>query len=218
MKMSKLLRKIDKTILNIMSIFIAGAGLFAALTKYKVPEINYSFYNLNPFAIKRDIIEGVLNWYFIIFALLGLVFRLAALICDNNMLYERKCSTKFYIKFSTAMLFLMFICILIIGNIGSYTAKRKWFPLVMQNQKALFLKSKYIIEHGGLTEDQLKQKDLDDIEKYRKINYESTEKNINQIERLLEIKEISRKIEDRTKYLELYFNVKEISTTSNSER
>src|SRR3989338_6046846 len=147
-RMKVLLRKIDKTILNTISVFIAGAGLFAALTKYKLPEINYSFYNSNPFAIKRDIIDWVLTWYFVIFALLGLVFRLAALICDNNILCERKHSTKFYIKFSTAMLFLMFLCIPIIGNIGSCTAKRKWFPLVTQNQNELFLQSKYIIEHN----------------------------------------------------------------------
>lgn len=204
--MNKLLRKIDKTILNIISIFIAGAGLFAALTKYKVPEINYSFWASNPFAIKRDIIDGALAWYFVIFALLGLVFRLISLLCENNIFCERKYSTKFYIKFSTAMLFIMFICVPVIGNIGIYAAKRKWVPLITQNQKDSFLQSKYIIEHDGLRKDQLKQKALlDDIGKYRKINYESAEESINQIEKLLEIKGISRKIEDRVKYLERYF-------------
>ncbi len=204
--MSKLLGKIDKTTLNITAVFITGAGLFAALTKYKVPEINYSFWGSNPFAIKRDIIDGVLTWYFVIFALLGLVFRLVALVCENNIFCERKYSTKFYIKFSIAMLFLMFFSVPIIGNIGRYTAKRKWIPLVTQNQKESFLQSKYIIEHDGLREDQIKQKDsLDDINKYRRINYEKTEENINQIEKLLEVKANSQELEGRIRDLERFF-------------
>lgn len=204
-RISKIIKKADKTILNILSVFIAGAGLFAASNKYKVPEINYSFWGSNPFAIKKDIIDGVLTWYFIVFALLGLLFRFIPIICKNNISIERKYNNKFYIKFSIITLFLMFISVVIIGNIGRYVAKGRWFPLVIQNQKEAFIQAKYIIEHDGLRDDQLRQKDLlDDIEKYRKINYESAEKILNQIERLLEIKSNSKKIDDRVRYLEQF--------------
>lgn len=205
-RINKIIKKIDKTILNILSGFIVGAGLFAVLTKYKVPEINYSFYGNNPFAIKRDIIDGVLVWYFTIFALSGLILRLISLVCDNNILHERKYNTKFYLRFSIVMLFLIFLCVPTIGNFGRYTAKRKWFPMIIQNQKEIFLQSKHIIEHDGLSEDQIKQKNLlGDVEKYRRINYESTEKKISQIEKLLEVKKRFTQLEDRIKYLERYY-------------
>jgi len=214
--MQKLLETIDKVILNILSVFIAGAGLFAVLTKYKVPEINYSFWDSNPFAIKRDIIDGELTWYFLTFALLGLVFRLVALVYENKVICERKYSNRFYMGFSFVMLFLMFICISIIGNIGRYTSKMKWFPKAIQNQKESFLQSKYIIEHDGLREDQVRQKNsISDIDKYRRINYESAEKAINQIEKLLEIKKSSTQLQDRIEYLErAIFNEKWLKTTS----
>ena len=104
------------------------------------------------------------------------------------------------------MLFLIFLCVPTIGNFGRYVAKRKWFPLIIQNQGEIFLQSKHIIEHDGLSEDQIKQKNLlGDVEKYRRINYESTEKKISQIEKLLEVKKRFTQLEDRIKYLERYY-------------
>ena len=45
----------DRTILNIVSILIGGAGLVTALTGFNVPQLNMSFWGENPFAVKRDV-------------------------------------------------------------------------------------------------------------------------------------------------------------------
>jgi len=56
--------KLDKTIINLATILISGTGLFVVLTKFNVPELNMSFVGGNPYAVKRDIIEGVMSFVF----------------------------------------------------------------------------------------------------------------------------------------------------------
>ncbi|MFA6472823.1 MAG: hypothetical protein WCU00_12360, partial [Candidatus Latescibacterota bacterium] len=53
---------IDKTSLNLISILISGAGLFAVLTKYNVPELNMTYLDGNPFAEKREVIDCFMTW------------------------------------------------------------------------------------------------------------------------------------------------------------
>ena len=65
----------DKTSINLLTILIAGAGLFGALVKFYSPEVNYSFFGENPFLVKRDIIENTMSWIFTLLALSGLLFQ-----------------------------------------------------------------------------------------------------------------------------------------------
>jgi hypothetical protein len=68
----------DRTQYNLFSILLGGAGLLIVLTHFNAPELNYSFIGENPFAIKRDIVEGVLNWVFTAVAVVALLLQLIA--------------------------------------------------------------------------------------------------------------------------------------------
>ena len=52
----------DKTLLDLISLLIAGAGLFAVLTKFNVRQLRATYFGENPYALKRDEIERVMTW------------------------------------------------------------------------------------------------------------------------------------------------------------
>jgi hypothetical protein len=51
----------DKTLLDLISLLIAGAGLFAVLTKFNVPQLRATYWDENPYALKRDEIDRVIH-------------------------------------------------------------------------------------------------------------------------------------------------------------
>jgi hypothetical protein len=93
----------DRTILNLLSLFIGGSGLFVVLTKFNVPELNMSFLGENPFAIKRDAIENVMTWIFTGVALVGLLLQIFGEIWSDR-LPSRQHTIRFYVWFSSASL------------------------------------------------------------------------------------------------------------------
>lgn len=79
---------IDKSILYLLTIQISGAGIFAVLLKFNVPQLNASYWGENPYASKRDIIENILIWIFTIFAIFRLLMQ-AFSKCYGSILSER---------------------------------------------------------------------------------------------------------------------------------
>lgn len=75
----------DKIILSVLAIVLSGAGLFVALTKFNVPELNMAFFGENPFAIKRDEIETVMTWPFALLAMLGLLLQAVVAMFDLQL-------------------------------------------------------------------------------------------------------------------------------------
>ena len=65
----------DRTLINLASIFVGGAGLFTVLTGFNVLELNMSFFDANPYAIKRDVIENTMKWLFTFVAFIGLMLQ-----------------------------------------------------------------------------------------------------------------------------------------------
>ncbi len=54
---------LDKTILNLLTLLIAGGGLFAVLTKFDVPQLRMSFLGENLYALKRDVVDKIKRKY-----------------------------------------------------------------------------------------------------------------------------------------------------------
>jgi hypothetical protein len=66
---------LDETLLNLTTILVSGAGLFAVLTKFSVPELRMRFFDENPFEIKREEIDLVTTWILTLLALVGLILQ-----------------------------------------------------------------------------------------------------------------------------------------------
>ncbi len=198
---------IDKTILNLLAILIAGAGLFAILIKFDVPELNFTFFDENPYGIKRDIIEKILTWIFIVVALFGLLIQTYSVIVGDK-LSERLYSTSFYTIFFLIGLVAMFVAVVFLGAIGKCIAKKIWWPQIIQKQSEGFQLAEDIIRNKGFYKNE-----LDKIEKYSEEQkqqlplqrYKQCDKILTQIENLLEIKNVPRTREERYINIEKYF-------------
>lgn len=196
----------DKTSINLLTILIAGAGLFGALVKFYSPEVNYSFFGENPFLVKRDIIENTMSWIFTLLALSGLLFQAYKEI-GGVKIKETIHSINFYLKLFSVGLVVMIIVVLSLTWVGSKIAKVKWMPRIIESQKEAFAAAQFIIEHDGWRQDQLQIKDkLENPEKYTRANFETAQRNILRIEKLLSIQNKDKTRKEHLEVLTKYFN------------
>ena len=133
-------KKFDKTAINLITILISGTGLFAALTKLSVPEANLTFWRENPFAIKRDIIETTMTWIFTLLALSGLVIQTLKEIFGEKI-PDRLHRIRFYCYSFFIGIFVMVGVVVCLAKVGHKIAKKRWQPVIIENQKNLLLSS-----------------------------------------------------------------------------
>lgn len=196
---------IDKAILNLLTILMTGSGLFAVLTKFKVPELNMMFLGENPYAVKRDIIDSTMTWVFTSLVLIGLLIQVFREILGQSM-PERLYTTKFYLLFFAACFVLMSLSLFLLAGLGNWIAKKSWLPAIIESQKEIFHSSLFIVEHDGWREDQLHIKDkLANPEQYRVTNLKTAEERISQIEKLLDLVKTSDDLHARTQQLKPFF-------------
>lgn len=195
----------DKTILDLLTILIAGAGLFAVLTKFDVPQLRSSFLGENPFAIKRDIIESVMTWIFVLLAISGLLIQAYSLISKLN---ERNFSTSFYFKFSILGFLGIVIIIFCLAAFGRFVAKKIWWSPVIQSQSEGFKLAGAIIKNKGFYDNELTMIERFSDEQKKELpiqRFNQCDNILTQIENLLEINKISGDREERYRRLEKYF-------------
>ena len=197
--------KLDQTTINLLTILIGGAGLFSVMTKFYSPEVNYAFWDANPFLIKRDIIEGVLSWIFTFFALTGLLLQAYKEIYGDKIT-ERKYKTQFYSRFLILGFMVMIGAVLMFARIGNVVARQIWQPRIVSSQKEAFESASFIIGHNGWRKDQVEGKDkIENPKKYIEANLKTAEENVLQIEKLLEVRAKTNSLPERLERLNKYF-------------
>jgi hypothetical protein len=195
----------DRTILNLLSLIIGGSGIFVVLTKFNVPELNKSFWDENPFAIKRDAIDNVMTWIFTCLALVGLLLQIIGEIFSDRF-PERQYTIRFYAWFSFASLLALVAVVFFLTAIGNRIAKRTWMPLIVAKMTDAYNQTRFIIEHDGWRADQMNVKDtLADPTPYRRANFETAESRIAQIEKLLDLPSDGDDLKLRLERLKPYF-------------
>lgn len=125
---------LDKSLLDLLTILISGAGIFAILLKYNVPQLNASFYNENPYQVKRDIIENVMTWIFILIALVGLLIQTYSKIF-GDVISERLHSTSFYFKTFVIGIIVMGVFVNLLGIAGNGIAKKNCCRLLLRSRQ-----------------------------------------------------------------------------------
>jgi hypothetical protein len=198
---------IDKTSINISCLIISGAGLLVVLTEYYSPEVNMTFMGENPFAIKRYEINNVMTWIFACFALLGIFIQTLAEIF-GKLVPERKHTIYFYLLYVLGILILVIVAIQLLAGLGYRIARNKWQPLIVDNQREIYLTSKYIIEHDGLTKGQFLNRDKlseNALERRQKDNYEITRERLMRIKKLFDIEDESNDLQESISNLRPFF-------------
>lgn len=177
----------DKTCLDLLTILIAGAGIFAALFEYSVPQLTKTFWNENPYLVKQNIIKSTLDSCFISIAVLGLLIQSFSIIYSPRI-NEKTRSETFYFLFFVIGIAVMFLVINLVAVVGHRVARKRWLPLITEKQSDVFENTKFIIENGGWNENQIKDRDAGKIENPEnniKRNFETADKNLTQMEDLL---------------------------------
>jgi hypothetical protein len=193
----------DKTFLNLIALFIAAAGLGGALYNYDHSGLYFSYAGENWFIIKATTIAKYKTVFFTGLLALGIIIQIINLIL---ILPERKHSTGFYICLS-------FIGILLVSclsyglNKGSrYYANKDLQPRIVEHFAPMYQSVVEILENKGLKKDQLDTKtNEEDIEKYIKSNHETVDKQLSQIEAILEINTKEKDLHIRAEILKKYF-------------
>lgn len=199
------IKRIDKVVINMATILISGVGIFTAVTKFNLPEINMSFLGENPFAIKRDITETTIAWIFSLLALFGLLLQVLREIYAETI-PERLYKIRHYYLFFILTFLIMCAVVPVLTGMGQAIAKQKWLPKIIQSQGEVFQQANFIIDHDGWREDQLELKaKLDDPQKYININFQQADKSISQIEKLLELRNLQKDRKEKIENLRKYF-------------
>lgn len=180
---------LDRTLINIGCILLGGAGLFTVLTGFNVPEVHASFYGRNPFALKRDVIESAMAWTFTILAMGALLVQVGAEIWGTN-LPERSHGTRYYAYASAAMF--VGVCVLVVALtvVARRIARLSWEPKVVDLQRKIFDRAKFVANHDGLLPEHWEARDRTppaEIERLKSTDLEAAEQDIAQIEKLLEL-------------------------------
>ncbi|MBI2530665.1 MAG: hypothetical protein HYW03_00360 [Deltaproteobacteria bacterium] len=198
-------KKMDRKILNLLSLIIGGSGVFVVLTKFNVPGLNMSFFGENPFAIKRDTIDNVMTWIFTGLALVGLLLQIFGEIWSDRF-PGRQFTIRFYAWFSLASLLAIVAVVFVLTAIGNRIAKHTWLPVIVAKMTEAYARSHFIVEHDGWRPDQLNVKDtLWDPTSYRRTNFETAENRVAQIEKLLDLPSGGLDLKLRVERLRPYF-------------
>jgi len=198
---------IDRTLVNIVSILIGGAGLLTVLTEFNVPELNMSFFEENPFAVKRDVIETTMTWLFTVVALAGLALQLWAEVWGAH-LREHAHKRRLYIQAIAGGVIAVAMLVWALTSVGNSVARREWQPKVVEMQRVVFDRSKFIIEHDGWTPEHWENRNelvgKGESDRLRSAGIETAENGLAQIEDLLDVRR-SGDLLHRVEALQLYF-------------
>jgi hypothetical protein len=178
---------VDRTILNIASLLLGGAGIFAILTDYSVPELSGTYWNGNPFAKKAAVIKASMTWIFTTLAVVGLLIQTVAEIA-GEVIPEREHGSTWYAIFFVVGIAVTAAIVWSLARAGRRWAKRRWLPLAIRSQHQLFQNAQSIERNRGWRDDQLAVKDtLMDPETFIRTNMKAATQGVAQIEKLLEL-------------------------------
>ena len=176
----------DRTQINIVSILLRSAGLFIVLTGFNVPEVNMTFFDTNPFAVKRDEIESTMKWVFTLLAGTGFLLRLSAEIWEYRA--SRSHDWKYYFIFCVGGFIVVGMLMWGLDLIGKRIARLDWEPKVIELQRENFERARSATQHDGTANDR-----------------KAIERQLGFIEELLEV-ESDGDLRQRVKRLEPMFN------------
>ncbi|MDO9099781.1 MAG: hypothetical protein Q7V53_03420 [Caldisericota bacterium] len=144
----------DRTIINIVSLVIGGAGIFAALTDYNVPDLLDDYWGRNPFTTKADHIRRRNSVLFATLAVVAIALQALAEVL-GDALPDRSYGTSTYGVLLVGALLLTWLLVFMLAKLGRLLARREWLPEVIDSQRKSFEAAIEVILNDGWRHDQL---------------------------------------------------------------
>jgi hypothetical protein len=192
----------DKTLLDIVSVFLGGAGVIGAIVKYKYPEARKTYWDGNLYNEKADIIDDTIVIVFSILTVISLFIQIVIKIW-NDKIPERLYNSNTYLICSIIGLIITSSLIAVFLLISYRIAQLFWFPMIAREYKDNIILARTIIIEinegsiGAGNETSVKQREA----KIRQVT-----KIINTAEKLLEIKSVNSDLNDRFSKIEQIVN------------
>jgi hypothetical protein len=73
-------QRMDRTLISLVALVVATGGALTVFARVSIPNINSTYFGRNPFAEKRDTVNGLLNVLFTSVAVFGVALQAVALI------------------------------------------------------------------------------------------------------------------------------------------
>ncbi|MBI3915471.1 MAG: hypothetical protein HY322_00490 [Betaproteobacteria bacterium] len=179
----------DKAILNLITILIAGTGVIGSLITYEPQELNATYLDFNPFAYKKSEIEKVLRRAFVYLALFGLAIQAYPFFVTG--LPDQKHTLTFYLSFFVIGAAVMAGLGLGIRRLCMVHARKSRFPELRNRMREMYESSLFIMENDGWRADQLQVKDqLNNPEMCRNANFESADSRITTLQKAFDIPDV----------------------------
>lgn len=179
--------KLDPIFLEILSFSISGIGIFNFLVRYDVPQLENTYYGKNLFKLKEKHINNVVNWFYAIPALMGLIIiPIKEIFLDK--LPNRQESNLYYVVLLIGSILISCLLFKILSKLGIRLSRRKWEPIIIEE----------IIGPMRLIED----------EKLIQTDKKRAEKIVAFIADILELNLEKDDLEDRYEYLKKYIESK----------
>jgi hypothetical protein len=200
---------VDRTLINIASILVGGAGLFSILAGYNVPEVDRSFFGPDPFLVKQGAIAEVSDSIFAIVTVAALLLQLCAEVIGDAVPH-RIHGSAFYVGAGLVGLAAVALLVRILSRLAGAIARLRWLPQVIQLQADLFDRCEFIVANGGLDRKQLAEPETMSEalrEEFRRRHLEFAEQYTVELARLLEV-DPRGDLRDRIKRLRALFRAR----------
>ena len=136
----------DKTLLNIISMILGAVGLIGAITKYDFPKARKTVYGENLFALKENIVNNFVVWYFTLYAAFGLFIQVVFGEVFADGMKDRLHDNGFYLMALIVSLGLIASLIPILKSLSRWVSKSYWHSEIVPKAKANFLLAKELYQ------------------------------------------------------------------------
>jgi hypothetical protein len=196
--------RLDKTILSIVALMLIAGGALTVLTKLNVPQAHQTFFGGNPFAMKRDVIEGTMAWLFAGLALLGIAVQTLALIWEPP---DRLHRWPTYAAVATVSAAIVITVLWLLTCAGYAIARRTWLPQAINGQREIFAMTEMLLRNDGL-EDRMLALPGDDpqLPILREGGRERLRTYIDQMEQLFDVVDRTASLDERLARIRVYFD------------
>lgn len=140
--------------LNIVSLILGATGLAVVFLDFGPREVNATFWNHNPYAVKRDAIVGARDRAFLGVAACSALIQLVA---ENwgGRIQERAYTATQYCGFTAAVALALAAVSFGMWKAALCFARRAWQPEVISLSTWAFQRPQYRLGHDTLTQEQV---------------------------------------------------------------
>jgi 4-amino-4-deoxy-L-arabinose transferase-like glycosyltransferase len=197
--------RLDRTILELMGIPFALAGVFGSLQEYAPPEMANATWGQNSFVLKAEIVNSTNDNAFAVLTVLGVGVTIVAFFLRR---IPRRVNTRrqYAVMLAVSVAVALASAWLVAAGARAY-ARTKWEPIVVENQREAFEVIEFVVERGVQPAHADLPQTSPDYEMARRVGAQVAARYLETIEALLEVPVPAwRTLQERTARVESFFS------------